>query len=82
MVVQELWESSQSKDLFGGRLTLDFVAERHVNSDFAEIREMDFTQCGLQTVDVGDGLQFQNLRRSFNYLRYLPFHLLVVFRVV
>ena len=62
-VVQEASEGSMAKDAFGGRLTQDFVAERLNNSNFNDIREIDFPQCNIRSVDLGAGEAFLNLRR-------------------
>lgn len=51
-----------AKDLFGGRLTPDFIAERLGHSIFSEVRELDLPSCGIRTVDLGSEL-FVNLRR-------------------
>ena len=62
-VTQEASEGSMAKDAFGGRLTQDFVAERLNNSNFNDIREIDFPQCNIRSVDLGAGEAFINLRR-------------------
>ncbi|CAL1540956.1 unnamed protein product [Lymnaea stagnalis] len=58
----EVQEGSTAKDMFGGRLTLDFVAEKLGHSTFAEIRELDLPNCAIRTVDLGTGELFINLR--------------------
>jgi hypothetical protein len=55
-------ECSHAKDMFGGRLTQDFVAERLGHSTFVNIKELDLPHCSLRTVDLGSGEQFNNLR--------------------
>ena len=63
VISQESTEGSQARDTFGGRLTPDFVAERLGHANFTDIRELDFPQCSIRTVDLGNGEQFQHLRR-------------------
>ncbi|XP_013396331.1 leucine-rich repeat-containing protein 9 [Lingula anatina] len=58
----EASEASQAKDLYGGRLTLDFVAEKVGHSNFNEVRELDFPNASVRTVDLGNGQYFHNLR--------------------
>lgn len=72
MVFQESCEGGQAKDAFGGRLTQDFVAERMGmgTQAFSEVRELDFPQCSIRTVDLGNGQQFLNLRRYDATLYY------------
>ncbi|XP_059173305.1 leucine-rich repeat-containing protein 9-like isoform X2 [Physella acuta] len=75
----EMQDCTMAKDLFGGRLTPDFIAERLGHSIFSEVRELDLPNCGIRTVDLGSEL-FVNLRSvnlehnnllSFNGLIYL-----------
>ena len=51
-----------AKDTFGGRLTPDFVAEKLGHSNFNEVRELDFPNSSLRTVDLGPPEQFIGLR--------------------
>nr|XP_002121920.1 leucine-rich repeat-containing protein 9-like [Ciona intestinalis] len=55
-------EEGNAKDAFGGRLTNDFVAERIGHANFQDIREIDFPNCSVRTVDIGSGELFKNLR--------------------
>ncbi|XP_068737471.1 leucine-rich repeat-containing protein 9-like isoform X3 [Montipora capricornis] len=57
----ETLEGSQAKDMFGGRLTPDFIAERLGHSDFSEVRELDLPHSLLRTVDLGTKDIFINL---------------------
>ena len=52
-----------AKDMFGGRLTPDFIAEKLGHASFLEVRELDLPNCAIRTVDLGTGEQFINLRR-------------------
>ena len=60
---QELSEGGQAKDTFGGKLTQDFVAERLNHSNFNDVKELDFPQCNVRSIDLGNGDSFLNLRR-------------------
>lgn len=44
-------------------MTQDFVAEKIGHSNFGQVTELDCPQCGIQSVDLGDGQLFQRLRR-------------------
>lgn len=61
-------ELIEAKDLFGGKLTCDFIAEKFFHSKFHEIKTMEFPQCGIRQVDFGHTInvnyldQFDNLR--------------------
>ena len=52
-----------AKDMFGGRLTPDFVAEKLGHATFQDVRELDLPGCNIRIVDLGSGDQFINLRR-------------------
>ncbi|KAL4237983.1 Leucine-rich repeat-containing protein 9 [Mactra antiquata] len=58
----EAVEGNNAKDMFGGRLTPDFVAEKLGHSNFLEVREMDLPSSGIRIVDLGSGDVFLNLR--------------------
>ncbi|XP_078381877.1 leucine-rich repeat-containing protein 9-like isoform X2 [Oculina patagonica] len=58
----ETSEGSLAKDMFGGRLTPDFIAERLGHSNFSELRELDLPHNSLRTVDLGTKDAFINLR--------------------
>ena len=60
---QEATEGNNAKDMFGGRLTPDFVAEKLGHSNFLDVREMDLPNSGIRIVDLGAGEVFLNLRR-------------------
>lgn len=77
----EAAEGNSAKDMFGGRLTPDFVAEKLGHSNFLEVREMDLPSSGIRIVDLGPGDVFLNLRSvnlehnnltSFSGLIHLP----------
>ena len=53
---------TQAREVLGGRLTCDFVAERVGHSSFSEIRELDLPSLSLRSVDLGAGDQFSHLR--------------------
>ncbi|CAH1791753.1 unnamed protein product [Owenia fusiformis] len=55
-------EANNARDMFGGRLTQDFVAEKLGHSNFTHVRELDFPSCSVRTVDLGSLEQFVNLR--------------------
>ncbi len=60
-------ELTEAKDLFGGKLTCDFIAEKFFHSKFNEIKMLEFPQSGIRIVDLGHTVnlnldQFDNLR--------------------
>ena len=60
-------ELTEAKDLFGGKLTCDFIAEKFFHSKFYEIKMLEFPQSGIRIVDLGHASnitldQFDNLR--------------------
>ena len=59
---QDNAELVQAREVLGGRLTSDFVAERVGHSVFSEIRELDLPQLSLRSIDLGTGEAFVNLR--------------------
>ena len=61
--LKEAMEGNLAKDTFGGRLTPDFITERLGHANFQEIRELDFPQASIRTVDLGNWESFINLRR-------------------
>ncbi|KFO22867.1 Leucine-rich repeat-containing protein 9 [Fukomys damarensis] len=74
-------ETETAKDLFGGRLTSDMVAERQGHSNFAQMQELNWTSSSLRTVDLIPVDQFRNVcsvnlqnnnLTSFSGLIYLP----------
>ncbi|XP_052269181.1 leucine-rich repeat-containing protein 9-like isoform X5 [Dreissena polymorpha] len=77
----EAAEGNNAKDMFGGRLTPDFVAEKLGHSNFLDVREVDLPSSGIRIVDLGARDVFLNLRSinlehnnltSFSGLIYLP----------
>ncbi|XP_076442127.1 leucine-rich repeat-containing protein 9-like isoform X2 [Babylonia areolata] len=58
----EAQEGNSAKDMFGGRLTPDFVAEKLGHATFQDVRELDLPSCSIRIVDLGAGDQFLNLR--------------------
>ncbi|PIK59195.1 hypothetical protein BSL78_03892 [Apostichopus japonicus] len=61
-IAVESSEGGNARDIFGGRLTQDFVAEKLGHSNFHEVQELDFPQFSLRLVDLGSGEHFINLR--------------------
>ncbi|XP_067941699.1 leucine-rich repeat-containing protein 9-like [Watersipora subatra] len=55
-------EILQAREILGGRLTTDFVAEKVGHSAFSDIRELDLPQQALRSIDLGNGNAFENLR--------------------
>ncbi|KAH9489094.1 Leucine-rich repeat-containing protein 9 [Bulinus truncatus] len=55
-------EGTLAKDTFGGRLTVDYVAEKLGHASFSEIRELDLPNNAIRVVDLGTGELFVNLR--------------------
>ncbi|KAL8572554.1 hypothetical protein ACOMHN_040458 [Nucella lapillus] len=58
----EAQEGNMAKDMFGGRLTPDFVAEKLGHATFQDVRELDLPSCSIRIVDLGSGDLFMNLR--------------------
>ncbi|XP_062037538.1 leucine-rich repeat-containing protein 9 [Lepus europaeus] len=74
-------ETECAKDLFGGRLTSDMIAERQGHSNFIQMQELNWTSSSIRTVDLIPVDQFRsvcsvNLQNnnltSFSGLVYLP----------
>uniref|UniRef100_A0A8C8RA21 Leucine rich repeat containing 9 n=1 Tax=Pelusios castaneus TaxID=367368 RepID=A0A8C8RA21_9SAUR len=70
-----------AKDLFGGRLTCDMIAERLGHSDFTKMQELNWTASTIRTVDLVPADQFRNVCNvnlqnnnltSFSGLIFLP----------
>ncbi|XP_025105112.1 leucine-rich repeat-containing protein 9-like isoform X2 [Pomacea canaliculata] len=58
----EAHEGIASREAFGGRLTLDFVAEKVGHTTFEDVQELDFPNFGIRAVDLGPAGRFMNLR--------------------
>ncbi|XP_054522591.1 leucine-rich repeat-containing protein 9 isoform X2 [Pan troglodytes] len=74
-------ETDSAKDLFGGRLTSDMIAERQGHSNFKQMQELNWTSSSIRTVDLIPVDQFRNVCNvnlqnnhltSFSGLIYLP----------
>ncbi|XP_043412220.1 leucine-rich repeat-containing protein 9 isoform X2 [Prionailurus bengalensis] len=74
-------ETECAKDLFGGRLTSDMIAERQGHSNFTQMQEFSWTSSSIRTVDLIPVDQFRNVCNvnlqnnnltSFSGLIYLP----------
>ncbi|KAM4853660.1 leucine-rich repeat-containing protein 9 isoform 3-T5 [Thomomys bottae] len=74
-------EIESAKDVFGGRLTSDMIAERQGHSNFTQIQELNWTSSSIRTVDLIPVDQFINVFNvnlqnnnltSFSGLIYLP----------
>ncbi|KAF5922784.1 hypothetical protein HPG69_013129 [Diceros bicornis minor] len=74
-------ETECAKDLFGGRLTSDMIAERQGHSDFIQMQDLNWTSSSIRTVDLIPVDQFRNVSNvnlqnnnltSFSGLIYLP----------
>jgi Leucine-rich repeat (LRR) protein len=67
----EPFEINESRDMFGGKLTCDLVAEKlNCRNDFSEIKTLEFPQYGIRFVDLTSASQLsagQNL--GFKCLR-------------
>ena len=60
---QDAAETQQAVELFGGRMTQDFVAERLGHSRFTELKELSVSHCSIHAIDLGDPRPFSNLCR-------------------
>ncbi|XP_078516483.1 leucine-rich repeat-containing protein 9 [Lissotriton helveticus] len=74
-------ESEHAKDVFGGRLTSDMIAEQLGHSNFSEMHELIWTSSIIRTVDLVPVDQFSSVHTvnlehnnltSFSGLIYLP----------
>uniref|UniRef100_A0A452UDS9 Leucine-rich repeat-containing protein 9 n=1 Tax=Ursus maritimus TaxID=29073 RepID=A0A452UDS9_URSMA len=74
-------ETECAKDLFGGRLTSDMIAERQGHSNFTQMQELNWTSSSIRTVALIPVDQFRNVCNvnlqnnnltSFSGLIYLP----------
>ncbi|XP_070449220.1 leucine-rich repeat-containing protein 9 isoform X5 [Equus przewalskii] len=79
--LKESPETECAKDLFGGRLTSDMIAERQGHSNFTQMQELNWTSSSIRTVDLIPVDQFRNVSSvnlqnnnltSFSGLIYLP----------
>nr|XP_021516480.1 leucine-rich repeat-containing protein 9-like [Meriones unguiculatus] len=70
-----------AKDLFGGRLTSDMIAERQGHSNFVQMQELNWTSSSIRAVDLIPVDHFRNISSvnlqnnnltSFSGLIYLP----------
>jgi len=68
MNCQEPAEMTAAREMFGGRLSEDFVADKVGHSNFIDLRELEFPQSGIQSVILSDGRLFNNLQRLFRLL--------------
>ncbi|XP_008114930.1 leucine-rich repeat-containing protein 9 isoform X1 [Anolis carolinensis] len=74
-------ETENAKDLFGGKLNADMVAERLGHSNFSKIEELNWTASMIRMVDLVPAEQFKNITTvnlqnnnltSFSGLVFLP----------
>ncbi|KAI3367720.1 hypothetical protein L3Q82_026558, partial [Scortum barcoo] len=77
----EVTECESAKDMFGGRLTPDMVAEKLGHSNYADITYLTMQSCSIRMVDLSPPELFSSLRSvnldhnnltSFSGLIYLP----------
>ncbi|XP_053088423.1 leucine-rich repeat-containing protein 9 isoform X1 [Pangasianodon hypophthalmus] len=77
----EMSECENAKDVFGGRLTADMLAEKLGQCDYREMEELELPGCSVRTVDLAPAELFVNLHSvnlernnltSFSGLVYLP----------
>ncbi|XP_058242803.1 leucine-rich repeat-containing protein 9 isoform X2 [Hemibagrus wyckioides] len=77
----ELSECENAKDVFGGRLTVDMLAEKHGQCNYREMEELELPGFSVRTVDLVPAELFASLRSvnlernnltSFSGLIYLP----------
>ncbi|XP_073427348.1 leucine-rich repeat-containing protein 9 isoform X2 [Dendrobates tinctorius] len=55
-------ESENAKDLFGGRLSSDMVAEKIGHQNFTDLQELNWRASSIRTVDLVPADQFRNVR--------------------
>ncbi|XP_053357223.1 leucine-rich repeat-containing protein 9 [Clarias gariepinus] len=77
----EVSECENAKDVFGGRLTVDMLAEKLGQVNYKEMEELELSGCSIRTVDLAPAELFAKLRivnlernnlTSFSGLVYLP----------
>ncbi|XP_044023700.1 leucine-rich repeat-containing protein 9 isoform X2 [Siniperca chuatsi] len=77
----EVTECESAKDMFGGRLTSDMVAEKLGHSNYTDITYLTLQSCSIRMVDLSPADLFCSLRSvnldhnnltSFSGLIYLP----------
>ncbi|XP_041710984.1 leucine-rich repeat-containing protein 9 isoform X2 [Coregonus clupeaformis] len=79
--LKEMTECENAKDVFGGRLTPDMVAEKLGHSNYSDIVDLNLQSSAISMVDLAPADLFQNMRSvnlehnnltSFSGLVYLP----------
>ncbi|XP_021258394.1 leucine-rich repeat-containing protein 9-like isoform X2 [Numida meleagris] len=74
-------EGECAKDLFGGKLTSDMIADRLGHSDFTEMQELNWTNSNIRAVELVPADEFRNVNNvnlqnnnltSFSGLIFLP----------
>uniref|UniRef100_A0A8C2T244 Leucine-rich repeat-containing protein 9-like n=1 Tax=Coturnix japonica TaxID=93934 RepID=A0A8C2T244_COTJA len=74
-------EGECAKDLFGGKLTSDMIADRLGQSDFTEMQELNWANSNIRSVELVPADQFRNVHSvnlqnnnltSFSGLIFLP----------
>nr|XP_020669357.1 LOW QUALITY PROTEIN: leucine-rich repeat-containing protein 9-like [Pogona vitticeps] len=60
-IAVEATEIENAKDLFGGKLNADMVAERLGHSDFSKMQELNWTASMIRMVDLVPAEQFKNI---------------------
>ncbi|XP_068436972.1 leucine-rich repeat-containing protein 9 isoform X2 [Clinocottus analis] len=80
-IAVEVTECESAKDMFGGRLTRDMVAEKLGHSNYTDITHLTLQSCSIRMVDLSPADLFCSLRSvnfdhnhltSFSGLIYLP----------
>ncbi|XP_035529277.1 leucine-rich repeat-containing protein 9 [Morone saxatilis] len=80
-IAVEVTECESAKDMFGGRLTPDMIAEKLGHSNYTDITYLTLQSCSIRMVDLCPGDLFCSLRSvnldhnnltSFSGLIYLP----------
>uniref|UniRef100_UPI0037E8E735 leucine-rich repeat-containing protein 9 n=1 Tax=Semicossyphus pulcher TaxID=241346 RepID=UPI0037E8E735 len=80
-IAVEVTECENAKDMFGGRLTPDMVAEKLGHSNYTDITYLTLQSCSIRMVDLSPADLFCSLRSvnldhnsltSFSGLIYLP----------
>uniref|UniRef100_A0A674DX66 Leucine rich repeat containing 9 n=1 Tax=Salmo trutta TaxID=8032 RepID=A0A674DX66_SALTR len=80
-VAVEMTECENAKDVFGGRLTPDMVAEKLGHSNYSDVVDLNMQSSAISMVDLAPADLFHNMRSvnlehnnltSFSGLVYLP----------
>ena len=73
-------EQTKARDLYAGKLTLDFLHEKIGHQFFEHIRELDLSSCRIRDIEKLTGEEFSNIH-ELNLSNNLMVHLAGLFRL-